>query len=94
MSWVTAIWSIGAGACLTLALIHVVVWCKDRAARANLVFSVMGIAVAAFSALELAMMRATTPEQWGMAVRWIHVPVWVIIASLVVFVRLYLRAGR
>jgi Na+-transporting NADH:ubiquinone oxidoreductase subunit NqrD len=54
----------------------------------------MGIAVAAFSALELAMMRATTPEQWGMAVRWIHVPVWVIIASLVVFVRLYLRAGR
>src|SRR6266513_5209658 len=94
MNWVTIIWSVGSGACLTLALIHVVVWWKDRAARANLVFSVMAIAVAAFAALELALMRAETPEQFGIAVRWVHVPVWVIIASLVIFVRLYLRAGR
>src|SRR5436190_11500241 len=94
MSWVTVIWSIGSGACLTLALMHVVVWWKDRAARANLVFSVMAIAVAAFAALELALMRAETPEQFGIAVRWVHVPVWFIIASLVIFVRLYLRAGR
>src|SRR6266540_1350500 len=94
MNWVTVIWSMGAGACLTLALIHIVVWWKDRTARASLVFAVMATAVAAFVALELAMMRAETPEQWGNAVRWIHVPVWVIIAALVVFVRLYLRAGR
>jgi PAS domain S-box-containing protein len=54
----------------------------------------MAVGVAVFAALELAMMRAETPEEWGIAVRWVHVPVWVIIASLVVFVRLYLRAGR
>ena len=84
----------GSGACLTLALIHVVVWWKDRGARANLVFSVMAIAVAAFAALELAMMRAQTPEQFGSDVRWVHVPVWVIIVSLVIFVHLYLKAGR
>jgi two-component system, LuxR family, sensor kinase FixL len=94
MSWVTVIWSVGAGACLTLAVIHIVVWSKDRTQRANLVFSVMAVAVAVFAALELAMMQARTPEQWGIAVRWIHVPAWVIIASLVAFVRLYLRAGR
>ncbi len=94
MNWVTVIWSVGSGACLTLALIHVVVWWKDRAARANLVFSVMAIAVAAFAALELAMMQAQTPEQFGSDVRWVHVPVWVIIVSLVIFVRLYLKAGR
>jgi PAS domain S-box-containing protein len=94
MSWVTVIWSVGAGACLTLAVIHIVVWWQDRPARANLVFSVMAVAVAVFAALELAMMRAETPEEWGIAVRWVHVPVWVIIASLVIFVRLYLRAGR
>jgi PAS domain S-box-containing protein len=94
MNWVTVIWSMGSGACLTLALIHVVVWCKDRTARANLVFSVMAIAVAAFGAIELAMMRAQTPEQFGIAVRWLHVPVWVIVVSLVIFVRLYLNAGR
>src|SRR5438445_328272 len=94
MNWVTIIWAMGAGACLTLALMHLVVWWKDRTARANLVFSVMAIAVAAFAALELAMMRAQTPEQFGSDVRWVHVPVWVIIVSLVIFVRLYLKAGR
>src|SRR6266478_9709904 len=94
MSWVTVIWSVGAGACLTLALIHLAVWWKDRSARANLVFAVMAIAVATFGALELVMMRAVTPGQFGIVVRWIHVPVWVIVVSLVIFVRLYLKAGR
>src|SRR6266567_5302057 len=94
MNWVTIVWSMGGGACLTLAVIHIVVWWKDRTARANLVFSVTAIAVAAFAAIEFAMMRAETPEQFGIAVRWLHVPVWVITVSLVIFVRLYLRAGR
>ncbi len=87
MNWVTVIWSMGGGACLTLALMRLVVWWKDRTARANLVFSVMAIAVATFATLELALMRAETPEQFGMAVRWMHVPAWVIIVSLVGFVR-------
>jgi PAS domain S-box-containing protein len=94
MNWVTVIWSMGGGACLTLALMQVVVWWKDRGARANLIFSVMAIAVAAFAAFELALMRAVTPDQFGSTVRWMHVPVWIIIVSLVIFVRLYLRAGR
>ena len=94
MNWVTVIWSIGAGACLTLAFVQFIVWWKDRAARANLAFSVLAIAVAALAALELGLMRAETPEQFGIVARWIHVPAWVIVVSLVVFVRLYLRAGR
>jgi PAS domain S-box-containing protein len=94
MSWVTVIWSVGAGACLTLAAIHVFVWWKDRTAVANLAFSFMAVAVAVFAALELAMMRAETPEQFGITLRWVHVPVLFIVVSLVVFVRLYLRAGR
>ena len=84
----------GAGACLTLALINFVVWWKDRAARANLAFSLLATAVAVFAALELALMRAQTPEQFNTIVRWLHVPLWLMIASLVTFVRLYLRAGR
>ena len=39
MNWVTVIWSISAGACLMLAFLQFIVWCKDRAARANLVFA-------------------------------------------------------
>ena len=94
MSWVTVIWSIGTGACLTLAFIQFVVWWKNRAARANLAFSVLAMAVAALAALELVLMRAETPEQFGTLARWVHVPAWVIVVSLVAFVRLYLRAGR
>src|SRR5262249_43428432 len=94
MSWVTVIWSIGAGACLMLAFLQFIVWWKDRAARANLVFAVGAVAVAVFAGLELALMRAETPAQFDTATRWIHVPAWVLIVSIVAFVRLYLNAGR
>jgi PAS domain S-box-containing protein len=95
MSWVTVIWSISAGACLTLAFLQFIVWWKDPpAARANLVFAVGAVAVAVFAGLELALMRAETPAQWDAIVRWIHVPAWVLILSIVAFVRLYLNAGR
>jgi PAS domain S-box-containing protein len=94
MSWVTVIWSISAGACLTLAFLQFIVWCKDRTARANLVFALGAVAVAVFAGLELALMRAETPAQFGTVARWIHVPAWVLIVSIVAFVRLYLNAGR
>jgi PAS domain S-box-containing protein len=94
MSWVTVIWSISAGACLTLAFLQFIVWWKDRAARANLVFAVGAVAVAVFAGLELALMRAETPAQFGTVARWIHVPGWVLIVSIVAFARLYLNAGR
>src|SRR5215469_18186268 len=94
MSWVTVIWSIGAGACLTLAFLQFVVWWKDRTARANLVFAFGAVAVAVFAALEFGLMQAETLAQFSAVMRWIHVPAWVLIISIVVFVRLYLNAGR
>ena len=77
-----------------LAFLQFIVWWKDRAARANLVFAVGAVAVAVFAGLELALMRAETPAQFDTASRWIHVPAWVLIVSIVAFVRLYLNAGR
>ena len=94
MSWVTIIWAMIASACLTLALVHVLVWWRRRDARDNLLFALSAVATAAFAGCELWMMRAETPEAFGMAMRWTHVPAWVLIVSLVGFVRLYLRAGR
>src|SRR5215472_2998783 len=94
MSWVTLIWSMSAGACLTLAFLQVIVWLKNRAARANLAFALGAVAVAVFAGLELALMRAETPAQFSTVARWIHVPAWVLIVSIVAFVRLYLSAGR
>jgi two-component system, LuxR family, sensor kinase FixL len=94
MSWITIVWSMNAGACLTLAAIYLVVWWKQRQVLAHLVFSITAVAAAAIAGFELAMMHAGTVGQYEALIRWIHVPVWVLIVAFVAFVRLYLNAGR
>jgi two-component system, LuxR family, sensor kinase FixL len=94
MTWITIVWSMNAAACLTLAGIYLLVWCKQREGWAHLLFSFTAVAAAAIAAFELAMMHAETVGRYEALIRWIHVPVWVLIVSLVSFVRLYLRAGR
>ena len=94
MSWVTVIWSLNAGACLTLAAFYGAVWCKQRENRVYLLFSCSAVAAAVISAFELWMMHAWAAEQYELLMRWIHMPTWVLIVSFVAFVRLYLHAGR
>src|SRR5438309_3367665 len=94
MSWITIVWSMNAAACLTLAAIYLLVWCKQRQDPAHLLFSVTAVAAAAIAAFELEMMHAETVGQYEALMRWIHVPVWVLVISFVSFVRLYLHAGR
>jgi signal transduction histidine kinase len=94
MSWITIVWSMNAAACLTLAGFYCVVWCKQRENWVYLLFSSSAVAAAAVAAFELAMMHAETVGRYQALVRWIHVPVWVLVVSFVVFVRLYLHAGR
>ena len=94
MSWITIVWSMNAAACLTLAGIYLLVWCKQRQNWAHLLFSFTAVATAAIAAFESAMMHAETIGQYEALLRWIHVPVWVLVISFVSFVRLYLHAGR
>lgn len=94
MSWVTVIWSMIAAACLTLAAIHFPMWCKNRSAWPSMFFSLMTLATAAVVFCELRMMRANTPEEFAAALKWTHVPVWVMMVSLIGFIRVYLSAGR
>src|SRR5438477_11516280 len=94
MRWITILWSMNAAACLTLAGIYLVVWCKQRESWVHLLFSCSAIAAAAISAFELWMINAQTVERYQLLIRWIHVPTWVLTVSFVAFVRLYLRAGR
>ena len=94
MSWVTVVWSMIAAACLTLVVVHGLVWWWRREARANAAFALTAVATTLLAAGELWMMRAGTPEEFAMAGRWMQVAAWVFIVVLVGFVRLYLRAGR
>ena len=94
MGWVTIIWSMVASACLTLAALHLLVWCKKHTAWANLLFALTAAATAALAVCEFWMMRGETPAEVGAAIRWGHVPFWALILSLIGFVRLHMRAGR
>jgi two-component system sensor kinase FixL len=94
MSWVTVVWSMDAAVCFTLAGIYLLVWCKQRDGWVHLLFSCSAVAAGVIAGLELASMRAVTPAHYGALMRWAHLPVWVLIVSVVWFVRFYLRAGR
>ena len=94
MSWVTIVWSMNAAACLTLAGIYLLIWRKQREDWASLVLSCNAVAGAALTAFELKLLRAETTEQYSEILHWVQLPIWSLVVSLVVFVRLYLRAGR
>jgi PAS domain S-box-containing protein len=94
MSWVTLLWSMDAALCFTLAGIYLLVWFKQREGWEHLLFSCSALAAGVIAGFELTSMRAETTAQYGAVLRWAHLPVWVLIVSVVWFVRLYLRAGR
>jgi len=94
MSVITILWSMSAAACLTLATINFMVWLKDRKALANLLFSLFATGTATFAFCELRMMRAATPAEFATVLKWAHIAVWLLVVSLVGFVRFYLKAGR
>jgi PAS domain S-box-containing protein len=94
MSLVTIIWSMIATVCVTLAAIYLLVWRRNHTVWANLLFSMTAMAAAAFAFCELSMMLAATPGEFGTALRWGQVWVWLWTLSLVGFVWLYLQAGR
>ena len=94
MSWVTVIWSMVASACLTLAALHLLIWWRRREAWAHALFFLAAVGTAFLAVCELWGMRAQTPAEYGLALRWGNLPYSVVIISLVGFIRVYLRAGR
>jgi two-component system, LuxR family, sensor kinase FixL len=94
MSPVDIVWTMMASACLTLGLVHLYVWYKQRSQYGSLLFFVLASSIAAVGAFELSMMRAGAPEAYASALRWAHVPLTAGILALVGFVRLYLGSGR
>lgn len=94
ISWVTVVWSMVAAVCLTLSGLHFFIWWRQREAMNHLLFAVAATATAGVSGCEWWLMHASTPAEFGLAARWIHVPTWVLVLALVGFVRVHLHAGR
>ncbi|MGY1458375.1 MULTISPECIES: PAS domain S-box protein [unclassified Luteimonas] len=93
LSWINLVWPMVAAASLTLAGIHLVIWCRQRSQHANVLFALTAVSVALISMFELALMRARTPDEYGDLVRWAHVPIAVLVVGLVGFVLVHFRAG-
>lgn len=94
MSWVEVVWLVMAGASLALALIHLFVWFKRRKQYAYLLFFALAGSAAIFGTFELALMRAETPATYGDTLRWAHVPLAIVVLSIIGFVHFYLGAGK
>lgn len=95
LSWTPIIFAILVTACLTLAAVHLIVSLKVRHTSGNLLLSLgASAALATMAFCELSMMRAATPAEYAMALRWLHVPVFILILALVAFVLFHLRVGR
>jgi len=94
MSWITVIWSTAAGACATLAAVHLLVWFQERKAWESLFFALASFSVAAMAVLEADALRASTPVQFGLLLRWMHLTVGIAVVALAWFTCRYLQAGR
>ena len=94
MSWITIIWSGIAGACIAVAGFMLLVWAKSRHSWSYLLIGLAALGGVGLAVLEMTLMRAQTPAQYGELMRAYHVPVFVVVVAIVWFIRSYLGAGR
>ena len=83
-----------AASCATLAALHLVIWWKSRHGRANLWFALLAAGMAAFSWFALAMMRADTTAEYAAAIRWLNLPIFVMVVAITLFVRCSFPTSR
>src|SRR5262249_12990655 len=93
MSAIDTIWLFVASACVTLSAIHLMIALRQPEA-AHFWFAVLSLSAAALAAFELQMMRTISPGAYSLIVGWIHVPSFVLVGSLVLFIRSFFDAGR
>lgn len=94
VNWATVIWAMAAAASLTLAGVHGFVWLRQRSAVQSLLFCLVAIGTAGMAACELWMMNAQTPENFGSALKWFAVPLWLMTVALVGFIHFYFGSDR
>ena len=83
-----------AGASLTLALVHGLVWVQHREARASLFLALMAAGTVGMAGCELGIINSETIAAYDSALRWYHLPVWLAFVGAIGFLQFYLRAGR
>jgi PAS domain S-box-containing protein len=94
ISLVVVVHSMIAAACLTLAVVHLAVWSRNRDALANLAFAIVAASAAANAIGDMVILKAQTPEIYAAAQRWKNIPILLLLVGLAGFSYHYLKAGR
>jgi C4-dicarboxylate-specific signal transduction histidine kinase len=94
MSIVTTLWCLSTALALTLAGLCLLFWLVERRDLTYLSFCIIAVSTAVATPFELGMMLATTPAGYGELLRWYHLPLFIVLAGHVFFVRNYLGTGR
>ncbi|MGZ5084998.1 MAG: hypothetical protein ACXWHA_17145, partial [Usitatibacter sp.] len=88
------VWSMIAGACFAVGVMHLGASAKQPRQRASLAFSALTVSVMFLAIFELLLMHAREPAEYGAIQRWMQVPVFTAVVSTVAFVRAYFGTGR
>jgi PAS domain S-box-containing protein len=93
MNWITFIWALVIGACVVMALPHLLVGLRGGA-RENFFFVLAALSVGGIACGELAIMHSRTTEEIGRAIQWTHVPILFVVVGIIGFVHSYFGTGR
>ncbi len=91
MSGITILWVVMAALSATIAGLYLAAWLMQRDAWSYLILALLSVSIAGIAGTELWMLRAQTLEEYSVALRWLHVPVWSGFCALVGLVYLRLR---
>jgi two-component system sensor kinase FixL len=91
MGWITTLYIMMAALSVTIAGIYLAAWLLQREARSYLLLALLGISIAGLAGTELWILRAQTPEEYAIALRWFQVPIWSGFLALLGLVGLRLR---
>ncbi len=83
MDWLTTIWVGIIASSIALSAVYLLVWIRARRNVLYLLFVLFGFSIAAQSATEIWLFHATTIEEYGLALRWFHVPIFAAFCSTV-----------
>lgn len=93
MSWVDLTWPMLAAASLVLGLVHGLVWLTQLRQRVHLAFALAALSVAVLALLELQTFHALSTDRMSTAIRWMYVPVTVMVVSLLYVVHQWFGLG-
>ena len=94
MNWMTLLWPVMVGACLTLGLISLRLALEGDRRVPYLFFALSAFSIAVISGLELALMRTTDLTQYDTILRWAAVPIFFMTASVTGFVWSFFGTGK